>query len=228
MRKKLTPRILTLTSSASTSANADCSGTTTTAKTIVLRSDFQNVASWKRRMKLSMPMNSRRPRRDQPGVGERQGEGQADRDEQERDQQDAGRAEQPGMRRALRRSARRGRWRRRAAVTVRGRSGAPARSRHGLVRRRAVRAGARRPEWPRADRSTVSSLEVVVGLLVGVDVLDGLVERLLRVRAVEDVLRGLGELGRDERVAGRRRAAARRTSWRSRGRSRSRRPARSP
>ena len=58
MRKKLTPRILTLTSSASTSAHADCSGTTTTAKTIVLRSDFQNVASWKRRTKLSMPMNS--------------------------------------------------------------------------------------------------------------------------------------------------------------------------
>src|SRR3954451_21028430 len=45
-------------------------------------------------------------------------------------------------------------------------------------------------------------LEVVVLLLVGVDVLDGLVERLLRIGTVEDVLRRLRERRRDERIAG--------------------------
>ena len=46
-----------MTSSASSSAKADCSGTTTTAKYSVLRSDFQKRGSWKSRVKLSSPTN---------------------------------------------------------------------------------------------------------------------------------------------------------------------------
>ena len=44
MRKKLMPRIFTLTSTASPSAIADWTGTITTAKTMVLRSDAQKVS----------------------------------------------------------------------------------------------------------------------------------------------------------------------------------------
>src|SRR6478736_1070381 len=58
VRKKFVPRILTLTSSANPSAHADCTGTMTAAKTIVLRSEAQNVSSAKSRTKLSAPMNS--------------------------------------------------------------------------------------------------------------------------------------------------------------------------
>jgi hypothetical protein len=57
VRKKLVPRIRTLTSSASSSAKPDCRGTTTTAKYSVLRSDFQKRGSWKSRVKLSSPTN---------------------------------------------------------------------------------------------------------------------------------------------------------------------------
>src|SRR6478609_10185918 len=48
-------------------------------------------------------------------------------------------------------------------------------------------------------------LEIVVGLLVRVDIRHRLVQRLLRVRTGQDVLRGLGERGGDERIAGCRR-----------------------
>ena len=72
VRKKLTPRILTLTSKASPSAQADCNGTMTMAKMIVLRSDFQKVSSAKSRVKLSRPMNWAGLGRDQPRVGEGQ------------------------------------------------------------------------------------------------------------------------------------------------------------
>ena len=57
MRKKLTPRILTLTSIARPSAIADWTGTITTAKTTVLRSDAQKVSLSNSRTKLSKPMN---------------------------------------------------------------------------------------------------------------------------------------------------------------------------
>ena len=57
VRKKLTPRTLTLISSARTSAKPACSGTTKTANRTVFRSDFQNTGSWNSRVKLSKPMN---------------------------------------------------------------------------------------------------------------------------------------------------------------------------
>jgi hypothetical protein len=57
VRKTFVPRILSLTSSASSSAKPDCSGTTTTAKYRVLRRDFQKRGSWKSRVKLSSPVN---------------------------------------------------------------------------------------------------------------------------------------------------------------------------
>ena len=73
---------------------------------------------------------------------------------------------------------------------------------HGVVpgalrdRARAGMRHSRRPHGRSSLSCEIVLLEVVVGLLVGVDVLDGLVERLLRVGAVEDVLRGLGEWSR--------------------------------
>src|SRR5829696_3325135 len=56
VRKMLTPRILALISSASSSAKPACRGTTTTAKYKVLRSDFQNSGSLNSREKFSNPM----------------------------------------------------------------------------------------------------------------------------------------------------------------------------
>src|SRR6478735_5137118 len=57
VRKKLTPRILTLISRASTSARPACTGTTNTANSTVLRRDFQNSGSPNKRAKLSKPTN---------------------------------------------------------------------------------------------------------------------------------------------------------------------------
>ena len=57
VRKKLTPRILTLISSASTSARPAWMGTTNMANSTVLRSDFQNSGSPNSRVKLSKPTN---------------------------------------------------------------------------------------------------------------------------------------------------------------------------
>ena len=57
VRKKLMPRIFLLTSTASPSAMADWTGTMTTAKMTVLRSDAQKVSSENSRMKLSTPTN---------------------------------------------------------------------------------------------------------------------------------------------------------------------------
>ena len=56
VRKKLTPRILTLINMARPRASSDWMGTMTTAKITVLRRDAQKVSLPKRRMKLSKPM----------------------------------------------------------------------------------------------------------------------------------------------------------------------------
>ena len=58
VRKKLSPRIFALTSTARPSAIADCTGTITTAKMRVLRSEAQKVSLLKIRTKFWTPTNS--------------------------------------------------------------------------------------------------------------------------------------------------------------------------
>ena len=87
------PRIFLLTSTASPSAIADWTGTMTTAKTTVLRSDRPEGLVGEQPDEVVDADEGGRPRRDQPGVREGEDEGEDDRDDQEGDQQHAGRDE---------------------------------------------------------------------------------------------------------------------------------------
>ena len=221
------PRIFLLTSTASPSAIADWTGTMTTAKTTVLRSAAQKVSSENSRMKLSTPTNvAGRGEISRAFVKARMKVRMIGMIKKVISNTPAGTSISHATVAGLFPMGLLP-WGGATAVAAAGvgsmsyfgsahgmllwfRCGCagmpPAAVSKKLTARGSMRRGSAGGLASAARPRAGSSLEVVVGLLVGVDVLDRLIESLLRIGAVENVLGGLGELRRDEGVARRHRA----------------------